>query len=78
MKRMNYNRFSFSVTADATALAETDWLNDSEEQMQAEDALWDASRKRHRDRFSAVAAAARAEIDAGATQPMATPDGDAR
>lgn len=36
MKRMNYNRSSFPVTADATVLAETDWLNDSEEQMQAE------------------------------------------
>ncbi len=47
-----------------------DWLNDSEEQMQAEDALWDATFTRQRDEFTALAQAARAEIDAGATQPM--------
>ncbi len=73
---MDYNHLSLIVTVDATVPAETDWLDDSEEQMQAEDALWDASRKRHSDRFSAVAAAALAEIGAGATQPMFTPDGE--
>jgi hypothetical protein len=75
---MNYNHLSFPVTAAATVLADMEWLNDSEEQMQAEDALWDASRKRHGDRFSALAAVARTAIDAGATQPMFTPDGDVR
>lgn len=43
---------------------EDDWLEDSEEQMQAEDALWDASHARHQDKFAALAAVARAEIDA--------------
>ena len=47
-----------------------DWLNDSEEQMQAEDALWDAAYARHRDKFTALAEAARAEIAAGTTQPI--------
>lgn len=47
-----------------------DWLNDTEEQMQAEDALWDAAYARHRDEFTALAEAARAEIEDGATQPM--------
>jgi len=47
-----------------------DWLNDTEEQMQAEDTLWDATYARHRDEFAALAEAARAEIEAGTTQPM--------
>jgi hypothetical protein len=47
-----------------------DWLNDSEEQMQAEDTLWDAASARHSDKFAALAQAARAEIEAGPTRPM--------
>jgi flagellum-specific peptidoglycan hydrolase FlgJ len=47
-----------------------DWLNDSEQQMQAEDALWDEANARHSDKFAALAQAAREEIAAGATQPM--------
>jgi hypothetical protein len=47
-----------------------DWLNDSEEQMQAEDVLWDAASARHSDKFAALAQAARAEIEAGTTRPM--------
>jgi hypothetical protein len=57
-------------------LAEVDWLDDTEEQLQAEDALWETMQARHHDRFSALAAAARAEIDAGTTQPMFTPKGE--
>jgi len=47
-----------------------DWLNDTEEQLQAEDALWEATYARHRDQFAALAEAAQAEIAAGVTQPM--------
>ncbi len=47
-----------------------DWLNDREEQMQAEDALWDAAQTRHQHKLSALAAAARTQIDGGAHQPM--------
>ena len=53
-----------------------DWLSDSEEQMQAEDALWDAAYARHRDQFAALAEAARAEIVAGTTQPMFDENGE--
>ena len=42
--------------------AEDDWLNDSEEQMAAEDALWDTARVRHQDNPSAVTEAVRKEI----------------
>lgn len=47
-----------------------DWLDDSEEQLQAEDALWEAASNRQRDQFAALANAARAEIAAGTTQSM--------
>ncbi|MBI1923059.1 hypothetical protein HYR99_02295 [Candidatus Poribacteria bacterium] len=53
-----------------------DWLNDSEEQMQAEDALWDAAYTRHRDQFAARAGSARAEITASTTQPMFDENGE--
>ena len=51
-------------------LDDDDWLSDTEEQMQAEDALWDAAYIRHDGKFDALAEAARAEIKAGTTQPM--------
>lgn len=54
---------------------EADWLNDSEEELQAEDAVWEAKAVRHREKFAALAVAARAEISAGTTQPMFTDDG---
>ena len=47
-----------------------DWLNDTEEQMQAEDALWDATVARQAEKFAALRKAAYVEIKAGATQPM--------
>ena len=53
-----------------------DWLNDSEEQMQAEDALWEAAYSRHHDQFEALAEAALAEIEAGRTQPMFDEQGE--
>ncbi|MEZ4732339.1 MAG: hypothetical protein R3E79_34940 [Caldilineaceae bacterium] len=55
---------------------EDDWLNDSEEQMQVEDALWEAAQARHRDKFTSLITAARAEIDAGTTEPLFTKNGE--
>lgn len=73
----DFVRFLQSQSTPAPTLsAETEWLSDTEEQMQAEDALWSASQARHRARFAALIAAARAEIEAGATQPMFTADGE--
>lgn len=46
------------------------WLNDTEEHMQIEDALWKETFTRHSDKFAALANAAQAEIEAGKTQPM--------
>jgi hypothetical protein len=67
---------SQSAYPSPTALAEENWLNDSEEQMQAEDALWAASQARHHDKFAALAAAARTEIEAGTTQLLFSADGE--
>lgn len=57
-------------------LDEDDWLNDSEEQMQAEDILWEAAQVSHHDKFTSLITAARAEIDAGATEPLFTKNGE--
>jgi len=53
-----------------------DWLNDTAEQLQAEDALWDSANVRHGDKFDALAQAARDEIEAGATLPMCDEHGE--
>lgn len=55
---------------------EEDWLNDNEEQMQAEDAAWEATYTRHREKFNVLADAARAEIAEGTAQPMFDEDGE--
>ncbi|MCX6050815.1 MAG: hypothetical protein NT075_37475 [Chloroflexi bacterium] len=47
-----------------------DWLNDSEEQMQAEDELWNAAQARHQDQFAALAAVARTQIDEDMHRPV--------
>ena len=44
--------------------------------MQIEDALWAAVQARHHDQFSALAAAARGEIDANQTEPMFDENGE--
>ena len=68
----NFVRFLRSQPKQVPLVADEDedWLSDSEEQMQAEDALWEATQDCHRDKFEALVEAARAEIAADATQPM--------
>lgn len=68
----DFVRFLQSQPAYPPPLADEDddWLNDSEEQMQAEDALWEAAQVRHQAQFTALATTARAEIRTGADQPM--------
>jgi|SRR4051794_23370986 hypothetical protein len=73
----DFVRFLQSQSTDpSTPLKEEDWLNDTEDQMQAEDALWEAMKARDRDKFSALARAALAEIEADTTQPMFTTEGE--
>lgn len=73
----DFVRFLQSQPARLSAfpLNDDDWLDDSEELLQAEDERWDATYARHQEQFSALAAAARAEIAAGVTQPMFLADG---
>ena len=47
-----------------------EWLNDTEEQMAAEDAAWEATYRHHQDEFLALRETAQAEIDAHQTRPM--------
>ncbi len=58
------------VRVKLTELDNDDWLNDTEEQMQAEDDLWDAAYVRQNEKFVALRETAHTEIKAGATQPM--------
>jgi len=52
------------------------WLNDSEEDMLAEDALWDEMLARNADMFDALAKSADIEIETGLTQPMFDANGE--
>jgi len=66
--------FMAFIQARADAGAD-DWLNDSEEAMAAEDALWEQARApsfvaESQTVYSPLRAAALAEIEAGATLPM--------
>lgn len=63
----DFARFLQSLqSSPARALEDTDdWLLDSEEQMQAEDALWDAAYARHKAEFLTLREAARTEINTG-------------
>jgi hypothetical protein len=72
---IDFAQFLESQIAEACT-EDDDWLNDSEEQMQTEDALWDAARSHHRDRVAALVETARAEIAAGTTEPMFDERGD--
>jgi hypothetical protein len=74
----DFARFLQARRAGAAPIAkDTDeWLSDSEEQMQAEDAMWEAAYARHKDKFLTLREAARAEIEAGATEEMYDANGD--
>lgn len=65
-----------AIPAPSVDMKNEDWLNDTEEQMQAEDALWNATLARHHDKFSALAETARTEVSAGKTQPMFKAEGE--
>jgi hypothetical protein len=49
---------------------DADWLNDTAEQLETEDEMWDATLRHQADRFEALLEAARAEIKMGITQPL--------
>ncbi|MFZ1752204.1 MAG: hypothetical protein WBO46_24755 [Caldilineaceae bacterium] len=53
-----------------------DWLNVSEEELLAEDKLWDEFFARNAEMFDALAEAAKLEIELGLTQPMFDDSGE--
>jgi len=53
-----------------------DWLNDSEEDMLAEDALWDEMFARNPAVFALLDEETKSEIELGITQPMFDADGE--
>lgn len=59
-----------------TAREAEDWLDDSEEEMLAEDARWDQAYRQRRDQFAALRDTARAEIEGGTTLPMFDDEGE--
>lgn len=66
---------AYDFLAFVQARAGGDWLNDDEDAMAAEDALWEQARApsfvaESQAAYSPLRAAALAEIEAGETQPM--------
>ena len=53
-----------------------DWLNDSDDDLLAEDAVWEAVYEQHRDKFLVMREAAISEIEQGSTEEMFGIDGD--
>ncbi len=67
--------FACFVRTRSVNRSDAGWLNDTEEQLQGEDALWEATCARQRDEFAILAGAARAEIEAGTTELLFDGDG---
>lgn len=63
-------------TSNQDITEDDDWLNDTEEQIAAEDALWDATTERYIDKFDKLTARIDDEIRAGHTQAMFDANGD--
>jgi hypothetical protein len=68
----DFARFLQAQPAGLSPVAEDPdaWLNDSEEQMQAEDSMWDAAYARHPQELAAIRETACGEIEADETQPL--------
>ncbi|MEW5988738.1 MAG: hypothetical protein AB1791_19085 [Chloroflexota bacterium] len=64
------------VSPPPITITDDDWLNDTEEQLREEDALWEATYARHREKFTTLAQTARAEIAASTTRPMFDEQGE--
>lgn len=65
-----------STSSPVAPSSDDDWLNDSEEQLQAEDAQWAAFYEQRAAQFLQLRERARREIASGETQPLFHEDGD--
>jgi len=66
----DFVRFLLSQREHRSVVDDNTWLNDSEEQMLAEDAKWESSPTDGSTQLDMLKAAARKEIDAESTKPM--------
>ena len=65
-----------SIASPMAPGSDDDWLNDSEEQLQAEDAQWAAFYEQRAAQFLQLRERARHETAFGETQPLFHKDGD--
>ncbi len=72
----DFARFLQSQAIQPPPAEEDDWLNDTEAEMQAEDAQWQAFYERNRAELLRLRERALGEIAAGETRPLFDEDGD--
>lgn len=74
----DFARFLRAQPTDLASSTEDadDWLNDSEDVLQMEDAVWEAVYEQHRDKFLAMRESAKSEIEQGSTEDMFGNDDD--
>lgn len=65
-----------STVSPVALSSDDDWLNDSEEQLQAEDAQWAAFYEQRSAQFLPLRERARRELASGETQPLFHEDDD--
>ena len=66
----DFARFLQTQPARTDLVEDDDWLNDTEEQLQAEDAAWADALHQPSNQFEMLLDAARSEVKAGITQPL--------
>lgn len=74
----DFARFLQAQGTPPQLAAEDDWLNDTEADMQAEDAQWQAFYERHQAELASLRRRALEEIAAGDTEPLFDEEGDVR
>lgn len=72
----DFARFLQSQAVQPQPAEEDDWLNDTEAEMQAEDARWQAFYECNQVEFLRLRERARSEIAAGETEPLFDENGD--
>lgn len=72
----DFARFLLDESRSSTQPIGLDDDDAKEEEMAAEDAVWEASMTRHADRFAALKAQAKADVKAGKAEPMYNEQGE--
>ncbi|MCX7708134.1 MAG: DUF2281 domain-containing protein [Anaerolineae bacterium] len=72
----DFARFLQSQAVQSNPAEEDDWLNDTEAELQAEDARWQAFYERNQAEFLRLRERALGEVAAGETEPLFDENGD--